>query len=401
MGQSGLSPAGLDRMRAVMGGAVERGDVAGLVGLVHRRGESHVVVTGSLEAGGDVPMRRDTIFRIASLTKQVTAVAAMILVEECVLRLDEPVDDLLPELAGRRVLRRPGGPLDDTVPAERPITLRDLLTFRMGLGAVMAAPGTYPIQRAMEEAGVGAGPDGPGFGVDEWMERLGALPLAHQPGAAWMYHTSADVLGVLIARASATSLPAFFRERIFEPLGMADTGFHVPAGSLGRVAAAHVLDPDTGVLGPRPEPPGRAWDRPPAFPSGAGGPGLFSTVDDYLAVCRMLLDKGRHDGGRILSRASVEVMTVDHLTPEQKAGNEIFFGSGGGWGFGVGVEGRREDLATRPGRFGWTGGLGTTAATDPSEDLVGVLFTQTALPSPTLPRVFQDFWTTAYAAIDD
>lgn len=401
VGKSGLSSAGLERMRAVLGGAVERGDVAGLVGVVERHGESHAVVAGSLEIGGAVPMRRDTIFRIASLTKQVAAVAAMILIEECVLRLDDPVDDLLPELAARRVLRSLDGPLDDTVPAERPITVRDLLTSRMGLGAVLAAPGTYPIQRAMDEAGVGAGPDGPGFGVDEWMERIGTLPLAHQPGSAWMYHTSIDVLGVLIARASGRSLPEFLRERIFEPLGMADTGFHVPAGSLGRVAAGHVLDPATGALTRRAEPAGRAWDRPPAFPSAAGGPGLFSTVDDYLALCRMLLNKGRYDAGRVLSRASVEVMTTDHLTPEQKAGNEIFFGSGGGWGFGVGVEGRRDGLAARPGRFGWTGGLGTIAATDPSEDLAGVLFTQTAMTSPSLPRVFQDFWTTAYAAIDD
>lgn len=399
-GGGGLSAAGLDRMRSVLAGAVARGDVAGLVGLVDRHGESHVVTAGTRELGGATPMHRDTIFRIASLTKPVTAVAAMTLVEECVLRLDDPVDGLLPELAGRRVLRSLDAPLGDTVPAERSITLRDLLTFRMGLGAVLAPPGTYPIQRAMAEAGVEPGPDGPSAGPDEWVKRLGALPLAHQPGSAWMYHTSADVLGVLITRATGRTLPEFFGERIFAPLGMAETGYHVPAESLGRVAVSYTRDPETGALTRRPEPDGRSFDRPPAFPAGSGGPGLFTTVDDFAAFCRMLRNKGRYDGGRVLSRASVELMTTDHLTPDQKAGNEIFFGSGG-WGFGLAVDGRRNDLATRPGRFGWSGGLGTTAYVDPSENLIGILFTQTALASPRPPRVFQDFFTTAYAAIGD
>jgi CubicO group peptidase (beta-lactamase class C family) len=396
----GLSAAGLDRMRTVLAGAVERGEVAGLVGLVHRRGRTHAVVLGTLEAGGDTPMRRDTIFRIASLTKQITAVAAMILIEECRLRLDDPVDDLLPELAGRRVLRRVDGPLDDTVPAERPITVRDLLTFRLGIGVVMAPPGTYPIQRAIDEAGLGVGPDGPAFGPDEWIERLGALPLVHQPGSAWMYHTAADVLGVLIMRVTGRPLGEFFGERIFEPLGMRDTGYHLPASKLDRLAASYAPDPRTGALTRRPGADAGSWDRPPAFPSGGGGRSPLSTAGDYLALCRMLLNKGRYDGGRILSRPSVEVMTTDHLTPEQKAGNKLFFGSGG-WGFGVAVDGHREDLATKPGRFGWSGGLGTTAYTDPAEDMTGVLMTQTAMTSPRPPRVFQDFWTSAYAAIDD
>ena len=396
----GLSRARLGRMREVMAGAVERGDVPGLVALVHRRGETHVVALGTTAAGGNTPMRRDTIFRIASLTKPITAVAAMILVEECRLRLDDPVDDLLPELAGRRVLRRVDGPLDDTVPAERSITVRDLLTFRLGLGVIFAPPGTYPIQRALDEAGVDRGPDGPPHTPDEWMKRLGALPLVHQPGTAWMYHTSADVLGVLIARAAGRPLEEFLRERVFEPLGMPDTGYHLPAEKVDRMAVSHTTDPETGAMVRRPDPRDGAWDRPPAFPSGGGGPGLVSTADDYAAFCRMMLHKGRYGGGRILSRPAVELMTTDHLTPAQKAGNEIFFGSGG-WGFGLAVDARREDLAGRPGRFGWNGGLGTSAYTDPAEDMVGVLLTQRAMTSPRPPRVFQDFWTAAYAAIDD
>ncbi len=393
---SGFSTAGLDRMRAVLAGAVDRGDVPGLVGLVHRHGETHEITLGTPVLGGDAPMRRDALFRIASLTKQITAVAAMSLIEECRLRLDDPVDGLLPELAAPRVLRSVDGPVEDTVPADRPITVRDLLTFRLGTGAVMAEPGTYPIQRALA-----AIEDGGECGPDEWIARLGALPLLHQPGTTWMYHTAADVLGVLIARADGRPLPEVLAERVLDPLGMRDTGYHVANEKLGRIAESYATDPQTGALTRWPDPRAGRWDRPPVFPSGAGGPpGMLSTADDYLTFCRMLLDRGRCDGGRVLSRASVEVMTTDHLTPEQKAGNEIFFGTGG-WGFGVAVDCRRDSLASRPGRFGWTGGLGTTAYADPAEGLAGVLMTQGAMTSPRHPRVFQDFWTTAYAAIGD
>ncbi|HEX6469926.1 MAG TPA: serine hydrolase domain-containing protein [Streptosporangiaceae bacterium] len=400
MSGGGLSRSGLDRLHRVMAGFVERGEVPGLVALVHRRGETHVTALGTLAVGGDVPMRRDALFRIASLTKPITAAATMILIEECRLRLDEPIDDLLPELADRRVLRRVDGPLDDTVPAERSITVRDLLTFRLGIGMVFTPQGEPPIQRALVEAGIERGPDGGPHGPDEWIKRLGALPLAYQPGTKWLYNTGSNVLGVLIARATGRPFDEFLRERIFAPLGMNDTGHHVPAGSFDRIAVPYYPDPRTGALVRRPDPRDGAWDRPPAFPSGAGGPGLFATADDYLAFCRMLLRKGHYDGGRILSRPAVELMTTDHLTPEQKAGNEIFFGSGG-WGFGLAVDARRDHVFTRPGRFGWNGGLGTTAYTDPAEDMVGILMTQRAMTSPQPPRVFGDFWTAAYAAIDD
>src|SRR5439155_7130650 len=221
----GLSKARLEQMHDVMAGHVERGDVPGLVTLISRRGEVHVDTMGTMTAGGGDPIRRDTIFRISSMTKPVTAVAAMILVEECALRLDEPVDRLLPELADRRVLRRIDGPLDDTVPADRPITVRDLLTFRMGIGLVMAVPGTHPIADALAALGQGppnpAGPPGP----DEWIRRLGTLPLVHQPGERWMYNTGSDVLCVLIARAADRPFETFLRERICEPLDLKATGF--------------------------------------------------------------------------------------------------------------------------------------------------------------------------------
>ncbi|NEA58756.1 beta-lactamase family protein [Streptomyces sp. SID13666] len=386
-------------MRDVMSGYVERGDVPGLVTLVHRRGETRVEALGTMAAGGTVPMRRDTIFRIASLTKPITAAAAMILVEECKLRLDEPVDRLLPELADRRVLQRLEGPLDDTVPARRPITLRDLLTFRLGIGAVLAPRGTHPIQRAMDEAGLSPSPNPPAIGPDEWMKRLGALPLVHQPGERWMYHTGSEVLGVLIARAADQSFASFLSDRILDPLGMRDTSFQVPAEKLDRLPPSYRARPGTGELVLQDDPADSRWGRPVAFPSGGGG--LVSTADDYVAFCRMMLDRGRHGGGRVLSRPSVELMTSNHLAPEQRPGTRSFLGPDEGWGFGVSVSVRRFDLATTPGRFGWNGGTGTSAYTDPGEDLVGILLTQRHMDSTTPPAVFQDFWTSAYRAIDD
>src|SRR5438445_6901652 len=201
MSTAGLSKARLGRMHEVMAGCVERGEVPGLVTLVSRRGEVHVDEIGTQAFGESPPMRRDTIFRISSMTKPIIAVATMILVEECKVRLDEPVDRWLPELADRQVLKRLDGPLDDMVPAKRPITVRDLLTFRMGFGMMMAPPDAYPILKAANEQQIGMGPPSPSTlpAPDEWMRRLGQLPLMHQPGERWMYNTGSDVLGVLIA----------------------------------------------------------------------------------------------------------------------------------------------------------------------------------------------------------
>src|SRR5258708_205124 len=250
MSTGGLSKARLGRMHEVMTGYVERGDVPGLVTLVSRRGEVHVDVIGMKAVEGLDPIRRDTIFRIASLTKPITALATMILVEECKLRLDEPVDRLLPELAGRKVLKRLDGPLDDTVPANRPITVRDPLTFRLGCGLVMPPPGAYPIQGAATEQQIRMGPPRPHEqpAADEWVRRLGTLPLMHQPGEKWLYDTGSDVLGVLVARASGQPLETFFRERIFLPLGMKDTGFSVPAAKLDRLATSYWTNPATWAV---------------------------------------------------------------------------------------------------------------------------------------------------------
>ena len=400
MSSGGLSKARLGRMHEIMAGHVERGGVPGLVALVSRRDELHVDAIGMKAMGGREPMQRDTIFRIASLTKPVTAAAAMILVEEAKLRLDDPVDRWLPELADRKVLRAIDGPLDDTVPAKRAITLRDLLTFRLGHGAVMVYPERYPIQQAMAEAGIAPGPSLPAFPADALMKRYGGLPLLHQPGEKWLYNSGSDILGVLIARVSGQTLAAFLRERIFAPLGMKDTGFSVPEAKLDRLATCYRTDPAHG-LAVFDEARGGRFARPPLFESGAGG--LVSTVDDYLAFGRMMLNRGKHGSERILSRLAVELMTTDHITAEQKAASPFFpdFWDSRGWGFGLSVIIRRDDLAAVPGRFGWDGGYGTSAYMDPKEDMVAILMTQRLWESPRGPDVCRDFWTSVYQAIDD
>lgn len=400
MGAGGMSGARLGRMREVMAGYVERGEVPGIITAVARRGEVRVETLGARTVGGD-PMGRDTIVRIASMTKPIAAVAALILVEECALRLDDPIDPWLPELAGRRVLARLDGPLDDTVPARRAITLRDLLTFRLGFGQVFASPDAMPILRAANALTLGMGPPSPDTlpAPDEWLRRLGTLPLMAQPGERWLYHTGADLLGVLIARAAGQPLEAFLRERIFAPLGMVDTGFSVPADKIARLATCYSLDPASGALRIFDPAEGGQWSRPPAFPAAGGG--LVSTIDDYLAFGQMLLDGGRRGNERLLSRPAVELMTTNHLTPAQQAGASDILGENRGWGFGLAVVTRRDDLASAPGRYGWDGGLGTSWATDPREGLLGILLTQAAWTSPHPPGVYRDFWTLVYGAIDD
>jgi CubicO group peptidase (beta-lactamase class C family) len=391
----------LGRMHDIMAGHVERGYLPGVVTLVGRRGEAHVDAIGTKAFGGSEPMERDTIFRVASVTKPIVAAAAMILVEECKLRLDEPVDPWLPELAARRVLRAVDGPLDDTVPANRPITLRDVLTFRLGIGAVMVFPPRYPIQHAMAEAGVAPGPTLTSHAPDELMARFGGLPLVHQPGEEWLYNSGSDILGVLISRVAGTSLGEFLRARIFEPLGMNDTSFSVPPAKLDRLAGSYWTNFETGEVEVFDGIADSRWASPPVFESGAGG--LVSTVDDLLAFGEMMLNRGRYGDERILSRPSIELMTSDHITPEQKAVSGFFpgFWDNRGWGFGVSIVTRRDDLAASPGRYGWDGGYGTSWYVDPGEGMVGILMTQRVLDSPGAPVVLLDFWNSAYAAIDD
>jgi CubicO group peptidase (beta-lactamase class C family) len=396
----------MSAIHRVLSAHVERGELPGLVYLVSRAGtvDAGAIGTKTIDPHAPEPMRRDTIFRITSMTKPITAVAAMILVDEGTLRLDDPVDTHLPELAlaHRRVLRRVDGPLDDTVPAERSITLRDLLTFRMGFGMLWSPPGTTPIQRAANELHVGSmgAPEPQGSPPpDEWMRRFATLPLMFQPGDRWLYNTGADVLGVLIARAAQMPLERFFEERIFAPLGMKDTGFVVPAPSLDRFTPAfwakNPFEPDNGQLTLKDPVLGSAWGKPPPFPSGAAG--LVSTADDFFAFSRMMMGGGTLDGRRILSTSSIDLMTSDQLTAEQKARSDVQppgYWKNHGWGFGVAVTtGARDPHG--PGGFGWDGGYGTYWCVDPEEQLIAILMTQRAA-FPPMASIYRDFFATVY-----
>ncbi len=361
---SGLSRARLNRMHDIMARHVENGSMPGLVTLVSRHGEVQVDAIGNMAIGG-APMQRDTIFRIASMTKPVAAAAAMILVEECKLRLDDPVNEFLPELVNRKVLRSIESEIDDTVPAKRAITLRDVLTFRLGYG----------------------------------MRRYGKLPLIHQPGERWLYNAGSEILGVLIARAAGTTLATFLHERIFEPLGMKDTAFHVPQSMLDRFATTYSRDRETQQLKVFDDPVTGKFSSPPVFENASGG--LVSTAEDFNAFAQMMLNGGRLGSERILSRPSVELMTTDQLSPEQKLGSELFFNDNRGWGLGLSVFTRRDHLHNVPGRFGWDGGYGTSWYSDPKEGLTGILLTQRLMESPQPPPVMADFWVAAYQAIDD
>jgi CubicO group peptidase (beta-lactamase class C family) len=333
------------------------------------------------------------------MTKPITAVAAIILVEECKLRLDDPVDRWLPELANRKVLRAIDAPLDDTVPARRAITLRDLLTFRLGYGMIMVFPDRYPIQKAIAEAGLAPGPVFPSFPPDELLQRYGSLPLLHQPGERWLYNSGTEILGVLISRVAGTTFGEFLRDRIFAPLAMKDTAFSVPEAKRNRFATSYGLDHATQKLKVFDDPVAGKFSSQPVFENGSAG--LVSTADDFNAFAQMMLNGGRLGRERILSRPSVELMTTDGITPEQKLGSELFFGDNRGWGMGLSVFTRRDDLCSTPGRFGWDGGYGTSWYSDPREQLTGILLTQRMMDSPEPPRAFGDFWTSVYQAIDD
>jgi CubicO group peptidase (beta-lactamase class C family) len=397
MSDGGFSRARLGRMHNLLAREVEQGGVAGVVTLLCRRGETRVETIGFQNRERQDPMRRDTIFRIASMTKPIAAVAAMILVEECKLRLDDSIEALLPELANRQVLRRIDGPLDDTEPARRSLTLRDLLTFRMGFGWVLAPADSCPILKA-ESALVlrGLNPSPP-HTPDEWIKRFGTLPLMYQPGTRWLYHTGADVLGVLIARAAGQSLETFLGERIFKPLGMKDTAFYVPSDKLDRLASKYEVNPQTNALELDDDARDSKWSRPPPFP--AGGAGLVSTVDDYLAFGRMMLNKGQLGRERILARPTVEAMLTDQLTPEQKAASDSFpgFWESRGWGLGVSPVTHRTSTALVPGQFGWGGHFGTQWCADPAEDMVAIVMTQRS----GFTAIGTDFFTLVYQAIDD
>jgi CubicO group peptidase (beta-lactamase class C family) len=395
-----LNETQIAEMSRTMNGYVERGDTPGIVTLIASGDEVHVEAMGTKTVGGTEPMRRDTIFRIASITKPVAAAAAMILVDDGKLKLEDSIEPWLPELANRRVLRSIDSQLDDTVPATRAITVRDVLSSCFGFGSVMAMPGSYPIQKPIADWHMGGdGPPHPDLtpATDEWIRKLGELPLMYQPGERWAYNTSYDVTGVLVARVAGKSFGTFLQERLFEPLGMKDTAFSVPASKLDRLPGFYTFNYETKEFEPFDSLQDSEYSHPPAFESGAGG--LVSTADDYCAFCRMLLNKGTWGRERILSKDSVEMMTSDQVTPQQREGSEIFFGEHSSWGFGMAVNIRQEQPWMVPGRFGWDGGFGTSAYSDPKNDFVGILLTQRMMDSPEPPAVFTDFWRSAYRSL--
>jgi CubicO group peptidase (beta-lactamase class C family) len=383
----GLTTEGVDRLHAVVADHIGDERVPGLVALVSRGDQVHVEAQGTLSIGG-APVARDSLFRIASTTKPITAAVTLALIEEGLIGLNEPVDRLLPEMASRRVLRRFDGPLDETMPAGRPITTRDLLTFTFGFGQFMEmfmASEPWPVVAAANELGLATlGPPDPETQPDPdiWIAALGSLPLFAQPGERWMYNTGASVLGVLLARAAGQPIGEVMRTRLFEPLGMRDTAFWT--SRTDRLATSYRAMPEGLLVFDEPD---GAWSRPPAFGDAAAG--LISTVDDLNAFGRMLL----RGGAPVLSAEAVHAMTSDQLTAEQKArggfGPDDFVGRS--WAY------CQQVLAS--GAFGWDGGLGTSWLVDPTFDLVVIVLTQRMFDGPELPAAHAAIQRAAYEAL--
>ena len=373
---------------------VRAGHPPGLTWGIDLGGARRIGAIGHLDLDGGTPAEDNTIYRISSMTKPVTAVAALTLIEEGVLALDQPVEDLLPELADPQVLIRPDAPLTQTVPAHRAITVEDLLTFRLGHGldfTTMGAPN--PLDDRLAELGLGLGPPAPQqhSAADVWLEQLGSLPLRHQPGERWLYNPGAEVLGVLLGRACGTPLRDVLQQRVLDPLGMSDTGFWVPEDSQRRLGACFVdPDPQTGRLGVY-DPPDGQWSRPPVVEHGDGG--LVASTGDFLNFAMLLRDGGTTGGARLLSREHVAAMTANQLTPEQIAAGGPSPDGSTGWGFGVGVTLGAPTSGT-VGSYGWDGGLGSAWRNDTARGLSAVLLTNQMWNSPTPPAVAEAFWST-------
>jgi CubicO group peptidase (beta-lactamase class C family) len=407
MSDAGFSATRLERTRTAMQEFVDAGDVAGAVTLVWRHGEiAQVDALGSRDGESRAPMTRDTLFRIASMTKPVTSVAALMLVEEGLIALDDPVSRWLPELANPQVLTDPAAPLERTEPARAPITLLDLLTHRAGLAYHFTASGALADAYGSVFNGIDSMVD-----PSVWLQRVANLPLMFQPGARWHYGIATDVLGALIERISGVSLETFFRTRIFEPLGMTDTGFVVPPEKLGRLSVAYAIDPSTRQRVVEDHPASSRFAKPERFQSGGGG--LVSTADDYLQFARMLLGRGRlqgdaserANGPRLLSHHSVDLMRTNFLSRDQRRipafGHIVWAGQGFGLGLAIVDDpAQQRTLGYRSvGSFGWPGALGTSWFADPVENMIGIMLIQRRAVEPfTMSTVFERH---LYDAIDD
>ncbi len=375
---------------SVVAAAVAEGQVPGAAWRVDRGGEVAVGAAGTHTPGGDDAVHPDAVFRLSSVTKPVVAVAALALVDDGLLDLDAPVDAHLPELADRVVLADPADAAAGTVPARRAITVRDVLTFRLGLGMDFTAEWPTPTMAALAATGLPAGPPQPQAAPppDEWLRLVARVPLAYQPGERWLYHVGASVLGVLVARAAGRPLPEVLAERVLGPLGMAGTGFGVPDSARDRLGP-HWTPP--GADGHREcyDPADGQWSRPPAFPD--GGDGLVSTVDDLAALAAMLRAGGRAADGRpVLRAATVAEMLTEQVGPVDD--------EGGGWGLGLGVRRTDEPGGRSAGSYGWDGGLGSSWWTDPRTGVSAVLLTNQLWASPTPPPVFHAFRAAAFGS---
>ena len=370
---------------------VDRGAVPGAVVLAADGDDVRVVAVGHHDVEGTGPMAEDTIFRVASITKPVVAALTMMLVEDGRFALDAEVREWLPELAAPVVLRDPSSPLDHVVPAERAITVEDLLTFRAGHG--FTSDFSAPIMDVLFNR-LHQGPPNPQQwrSPDEWLAELSTVPLLHQPGRGWTYNTGSDILGVLLMRATGQELGDLLAERLFAPMGMVDTAFSVPAASLDRLASYYALDPETGQLVLL-DPPDGQWAAPPPFPSGAGG--LVSTVGDWFRFARLLLDDGVAGDRRLLSRESVDRMTTDHIGDRYREPGGDLFLDGQGWGYGGGVDVHVTEPWQQPGRYGWVGGTGTSAYVHRPTRSVRIFLSQVQLGSPTSMDVMTAFWRAA------
>jgi CubicO group peptidase (beta-lactamase class C family) len=378
-----VSASSFSEVWAVLDGQVQAGRFPGYAAAVRHADHTELRTGGRTALGGSTPMRPDTVFRIASLSKIVGAALMLRLAGTGAFGLESEVSRWLPELASPRVLSRPDAELSDTVPAERPIVVRDLLTFTFGLGFVLD---DCPLSRAMTERGLMPGPEEAQVGPDELMSRYATLPLAYQPGERWLYHTGAQLMGVLASRALGRPLSSLLAEYVTEPLGMASTGF--VAADVSRVAASY----RPGPSGLEQDDPGNAAvGEPPAFESLGGG--LVSTVEDYLSFLTAFLLPTS-----VLDAQTIRLMTGDSLTQGQRRGVEELMGPGVSWGMGVGLDLERVRPWMRPGRFWWNGGSGTTACVDPGNDLAAVLMTQRRMASAT--GDFDDFWRAVYTGLD-
>jgi CubicO group peptidase (beta-lactamase class C family) len=383
---SARSPAG------ILADAVDRRVAPGYSAFLSRRDRHRSFVAGVQDFQSRVPMSPDTIFRVASITKPVVAAAAMILVDEGRLDLHGPIDRWIPELADRKVVRSLSGAVDDVVPASRRITLHDLLTMQMGLGAIFVPPGSSALVQKFADLGVAPGPGLFSGTSQSFLDRLASLPLAYHPGERWLYHTGMDVAGILVARVAGTSLSHFLEERLTGPLGMTDTGFFIPAAKAHRLATLYGQDPD-GRL--QPDLTASDMLRPPAMESGGGG--LVSTASDFGRFGRMLLDDGKVGDRHVLSSRSVRLMLSDQVSPAVKEASPFFpgFWDGFGWGLGLAVS-RRPDSISMPGRAGWWGGTGTTLFVDPHSATVAVLLSQSMMTKPDDTAVSNEFLEAAF-----